>query len=344
MITVKREGVILEPTHLDFEDEGVNNPAVIVAGGEIHMFYRAVKTGNISSIGYCRLDHPTKIICRLKEPVLSPRFEYENHGIEDPRIVRIEDTYYMTYTAYDGDNTVGALAVSKDLKHFKRVGIVTPQIAYSQFADWLKKDGQSYNAKYLNFYNQRQAVTESGKQLYLLDKDLVLFPRKINGKFFYLHRIRPDIQSVSVDSISDLTLDFWKNYYSHFSSHVFFKHHYKHESSYIGAGCPPIEVDEGWLMIYHGVYDISGGHVYTACAALLNKDDPSVEIARLPYPLLQPEKDYEIQGIVNHVCFPTGAIIWNDRLYIYYGAADKCIACASVSLRELIDELLKYRK
>ena len=129
-----------------------------------------------------------------------------------------------------------------------------------------------------------------------------------------------------------------------FNKHIFFEPHYNHESSYIGAGCPPIKVDEGWLMIYHSVYDTTDGYVYSASVALLNKFNPSIEIARLPYPLLKPEKDYETKGIVNRVCFPTGAIIWEDRLYIYYGAADKCIACASVPVRDLIDELLNYTK
>ena len=122
MITIKREGIILEATHLDFENEGVINPAVIVAGGEIHMFYRAVQVGNISSIGYCRLDNPLKVVYRQKKPILYPEFDYESHGMEDPRIVKIEDTYYMTYTAYDGDNAVGALAISKDLRQFTRIG------------------------------------------------------------------------------------------------------------------------------------------------------------------------------------------------------------------------------
>ncbi|MCI1741754.1 MAG: pesticidal protein Cry7Aa [Prevotella sp.] len=344
MITIKREGVILEATHLDFENEGVINPAVIVAGGEIHMFYRAVQVGNISSIGYCRLDNPLKVVYRQKKPILYPEFDYESHGMEDPRIVKIEDTYYMTYTAYDGDNAVGALAISKDLRQFTRIGRITSPIVYPQFIEWLKNDKHPHSGKYFRLYNKRQAATQTGKLLYLLDKDLVLFPSKMNGKFLFLHRIRPDIQSISIDKMEDLTLNFWKDYYSNFNSHIFFKHHYNHESSYIGAGCPPIEVEEGWLMIYHGVYDTAGGYVYSVCAALLNKDDPSVEIARLPYPLLKPEKDYEIQGVVNHVCFPTGAIIWDDRLYIYYGAADKCIACASVPVRDLIDELLKYKK
>jgi len=344
MIVVRREGIILETTNLDFEDESVINPAVIVEGGEIHMFYRAVKTGNISSIGYCRLENPLKVVYREKKPILFPSFDYESHGVEDPRIVKIEDTYYMTYTAYDGDNTVGALATSKDLRHFTRLGIITSQISYSEFVEWLKNDKLSNSDKYFRLYNQRQIATPTGKLLFLLDKDLVLFPRKINGKFFFLHRIRPDIQSLSINSIEDLTPTFWKEYYSNFNRHIFFKPHYNHESSYIGAGCPPIKVEEGWLMIYHSVYDTTDGYVYSASVALLNKYNPSIEIARLPYPLLKPEKDYETRGVVNHVCFPTGAIIWDDRLYIYYGAADKCIACASVPVRELIDELLNYTR
>ncbi|MFA6813352.1 MAG: pesticidal protein Cry7Aa [Bacteroidaceae bacterium] len=344
MISIKREGVILEATNLEFEDESVMNPAVIVAGGVIHMFYRAVKVGNISSIGYCRLENPLKIIYRGKRPILSPKFEYENHGIEDPRIVKIGETYYMTYTAYDGENAIGALVTSKDLKHFTRAGIITYQVTYPQFVEWLMNDKHPHTDKYFRLYNRRQSRIQTCKPLYLIDKDLVMFPRKINGKFFFLHRIRPDIQSISIDKIENLTPDFWEKYYSNFNSHIFFKPRYNHESSYIGAGCPPIMVDEGWLMIYHSVYDTPEGYVYSASAALLNKYNPSIEISRLPYPLLKPEKDYETQGVVNHVCFPTGAIIWDGRLYIYYGAADKCIACASVPVRELIDELLNYRK
>ena len=344
MIHIKREGVILEATNFEFENESVMNPAVIVAGGKIHMFYRAVRVGNMSSIGYCRLENPLKVVYRKKEPILFPEFEYEKHGMEDPRIVKIEDTYYMTYTAYDGDNAVGALVTSKDLKHFTRAGIITSQVTYPQFIEWLANDKHPHTYKYFRLYNQRQSRTQTGKLLYLMDKDLVMFPHKINGKIFFLHRIRPDIQSVSIDKIENLTLDFWKNYYSNFNSHIFFKHRYDFESSYIGAGCPPIKVDAGWLMIYHSVYDTPEGYVYSASAALLNKYNPSIEIARLPYPLLMPEKDYETQGVVDHVCFPTGAIIWDDILYIYYGAADKCIACASVPVRELIDELLNYRK
>jgi predicted GH43/DUF377 family glycosyl hydrolase len=117
---------------------------------------------------------------------------------------------------------------------------------------------------------------------------------------------------------------------------------YKHESNYIGGGCPPIETVHGWLLIYHGVQKTSKGNVYSACAALLKLDDPSIEIARLPFALFSPEYDWELKGEVNDVVFPTGTALFGDTLYIYYGAADEQIACASLSLSALVNELLRY--
>jgi predicted GH43/DUF377 family glycosyl hydrolase len=82
--------------------------------------------------------------------------------------------------------------------------------------------------------------------------------------------------------------------------------------------------------------------VYSACAALLKLDDPSIEIARLPFALFSPEYDWELKGEVNDVVFPTGTALFGDTLYIYYGAADEQIACASLSLSALVNELLRY--
>jgi predicted GH43/DUF377 family glycosyl hydrolase len=73
---------------------------------------------------------------------------------------------------------------------------------------------------------------------------------------------------------------------------------------------------------------------------LLDINNPTKVIARLVDPLFIPEFDYELNGVVNNVVFPTGTALFDDELYIYYGAADKCIACASVSLKALLKELL----
>jgi predicted GH43/DUF377 family glycosyl hydrolase len=92
------------------------------------------------------------------------------------------------------------------------------------------------------------------------------------------------------------------------------------------------------------VHDTIKGYVYSACAALLDLENPQKEIARLPVPLFQPEEDWELCGYTNNVCFPTGTALFDDTLYIYYGAADEKIACASVSLAALVDELLMNKK
>ncbi len=187
-------------------------------------------------------------------------------------------------------------------------------------------------------------VGDKNPKKMIWDKNVIFFPRKIKNKFCFLHRIKPDIQAVvNVTELSELTPEFWQNYFLHFEETILLAPKYKHEVSYIGGGCPPIETEHGWLLIYHGVHDTVTGYVYSACAALLDLENPCKEIARLPYPLFKPEETWELQGEVNNVCFPTGAVVFEDTLYIYYGAADLRVAVASVSLSGLITELLLHK-
>ncbi len=131
----------------------------------------------------------------------------------------------------------------------------------------------------------------------------------------------------------------WKAYFPVFHEHIVMDPIYKHESEYIGGGCPPIETDHGWLLIYHGVHDTINGYVYCACAALLDLENPQIELARLPYPLFKPEMPWELKGEVNNVCFPTGAVVFEDRLHIYYGAADEFVCGAEFSITEILSKL-----
>ena len=341
MIQVKKEGILLNKTHLEFENEGVLNPAVIRDGDSVHIFYRAVREGNNSTIGYCRLDGPLTIAERWDKPFMVPEFDYESQGVEDARIVKIDDTFYMTYTGYDGTNARGALATSKDLKHFKKHGVIVPPITYSEFV-FLAESAGNVNENY--YRNQKFYYQEADpeKKILLWDKNVIFFPRRINGKLVFLHRIRPGIQIVSVDNLKDLTKEFWDTYFLNLQDRIVLDPVYKHESSYIGSGCPPIETKHGWLLIYHGVEETPHGLVYSACAALLDLNDPSKELARLPHVLFTPEYEWELNGEVNNVVFPTGTALFGDTLFIYYGAADTHIACASVKLTDLVSELLTY--
>lgn len=328
----------MEKTHLDFESDGVFNPGCYQAEDRIHMFYRAVAPGNYSSIGYCELSDPETVSRRLTAPVYRGQHPSESHGVEDPRITRIEDTYYMTYSAYDGLNASGALAVSKDLKNFSRAGFVTPRITLGDFRK-LAKNRPSIPPMYVDneWISRRWPLNKDGL---LWDKDVMFFPRKIHGKFAFLHRIFPGIQIVYCDAISDLSDDFWEDYLVNFSRYIVLEPRYAFEHAYIGGGCVPIETPHGWLIIYHGVEESSRGKVYHAAAALMDIDDPTREIARLTVPLFSPEEKWETVGYVNNVVFPTGTARAGDRLYIYYGAGDSRIGVASLSFEGLLAALL----
>jgi predicted GH43/DUF377 family glycosyl hydrolase len=341
MIQVKKEGILISKSEIEFENDGVLNPAVIRQGDNVHIFYRAVQVGNRSSIGYCKLDGPLSVSERWIKPILFPELDFESQGVEDARIVKIDRLYYMTYTGYDGTNARGALATSKDLKHFVKRGVIVPPITYSKFVNLVESAGKVNENYYRNhkFYYQE---ADPEKKMMLWDKNVIFFPRRINGNLVFLHRIRPGIQLVSVKKLDKLTKPFWRNYFHNLDEHIVMDPIYPHESSYIGGGCPPIETKHGWLLIYHGVTESEKGLVYSACAALLDLKNPLIEIARLPYALFSPELDYELRGEVNNVVFPTGTALFGNTLYIYYGAADSQIACASVNILDLVNELILH--
>ncbi|MBL7986062.1 MAG: pesticidal protein Cry7Aa [Flavobacteriales bacterium] len=340
-VAVTRHGVLLDKTDLGFENAGALNPACIRVGGKVHIFYRAVRHGNYSTIGHCVLNGPLEVERRADRPILMPEHAYESQGMEDPRIVKIEDTYYMTYTGYDRTNALGTYATSKDLETFVKHGVITPRFTYREFKKLLDCcDG--LNQKYLFHYKM---LKEHGlgnalaDTLLAWDKNLMFFPKKINGKFALLHRIHPGIQIVFFNDPEELDRTFWEHYLMDLERHIVLDPSLPHESSHIGGGAPPIETPEGWLLIYHAAEDTPHGFVYHACAALLDLEDPSKLIARLDHPLISPEEPYERTGYVKNIVFPSGAVVFGDDLYIYYGAADERVAVASVKVSELLQRL-----
>lgn len=340
-LAVTRHGVILDKTDHGFENAGVLNPACIRVGDDVHLFYRAVRHGNYSTIGHCLLRGPLEVVTRGDKPVLIPEHAHESQGIEDPRIVKIEDRYYMTYTAYDRANALGTYATSKDLVTFTKHPVITPQFTYREFKK-LIDCCPDLNQKYLFHYKvlkEHGLGEEIAEKLLAWDKNLMFFPRKINGKFALLHRIHPGIQVVFFDDPAELDRRFWENYLMDLKSHIVMDPVFAHETSHIGGGAPPIATADGWLLIYHAVEDTPNGFVYHACAALLDLADPSKLIARLDRPLISPQEPYEMLGYVKNIIFPSGAVVFDDDLYIYYGAADERVAVASVKLSALLAQL-----
>ncbi len=340
MLKVKKHGVILRPTANEFESKCVFNPAIYQDGENVHMIYRAMDEKFQSTMGYARFEGPTKLAERMDSPLYAPRFSYEKRGVEDPCIVKIGDTFYMTYVAHDGVNAVIAYMYGKDIKKLKRGGIISTQISYRKAVKLfhftqLKDDYYFFASFYEKFGN---------KNIMVWEKDGVLFPEKIGGRFALLHRILPDIQLAYFDDFSELKQKaYWEEHMKTLKDHVVFEARYGFQNRHIGGGAPPIRTKKGWLMINHSVEERNSGRIYYATAALVDLKNPQKVIAELPYPLISPEEDYELEGHVNNVVFPTGTATFGRDLYIYYGTSDSYVAVASVDIDKLIDELLKNK-
>jgi predicted GH43/DUF377 family glycosyl hydrolase len=339
MVEVKNEGIILESSQNAFDNKAVLNPACLELNGVTHMFYRGVrKEDMVSSIGYCQLAG-NKVIKRSSDPILFPEYDYEKKGVEDPRIVFLDGVYYLFYTVYDGKNALFAYATSTDLPHFVKQGVISPRITYAEVGKILGRSQTKLKERY--FFFESYIKDRQGNDILLWEKDAFIFPGKFNGKFALVHRILPGIQVIYFDDFKDLTDDYWRVYLKDLGDSVLLDPEYRFESRNIGGGCPPLETKEGWLLVYHAVEDSREGKIYHAAAALLDLEEPAKVIGRLKQPLFSPTEEWEKQGDVDNVVFPTGAVVKNGRLYIYYGAADKLIAAKSVDMEELLVELRK---
>lgn len=238
-----------------------------------------------------------------KEPLMHPRepgTPYENYGVEDPRLTYLEDIgkWVIAYTAYSPMGAGVALATTEDFKSVQRFGLV---LAPS-------------------------------------NKDAAVFPRKIGGKYWMLHR--PSAGSIEHIWLTECTdLVHWGRPWM-----VIEERGGPWWDGYrVGANGEPIETSEGWLVLYHGVKQFPGGPSYRLGAALLDLEDPRRLIARLPYWILGPREPYEVSGEVPNVIFSNGHIRKGDELYIYYGAADSSVCLATGRVSELLDALRKHR-
>lgn len=222
-----------------------------------------------------------------------PRYAY------DPRLVKIEDTYYIIW-CQDGYGAAIGMAETKDFKTFTR--LENPFLPFNRNA--------------------------------------VLFPKKIDGKFKMLSRPSDSGHTPFGDIfVSDSPdMEYWGHH-----RHVMSRSSNWWENLKIGAGPSPIETDKGWLMIYHGVVNTCNGYVYSMGIALLDRDEPSKVLMRSKAYILTPEEEYEERGFVPNVCFPCANIYdaESGRIAIYYGCADSYVGLAFTTAQELYDYLLE---
>lgn len=301
---------IIEPdfSH-DWEAKATFNPAALKIGSTIHLLYRALSPDNTSVLGYASTNDGVTIKDRSATPAYQPREDFElkkvpgaNSGCEDPRLTKIGKIIYMCYTAFDG------------------AGL--PRVAVTSISekDFLNKNW---------CWEKPMVITPPGFD----DKDACIFPEKINKKYFILHRVGGEICGDYLD-----TLDFSRETVDK-CIRVFGPGVNSWDSAKVGISAPPMKTKYGWLLLYHG---ISKNHnTYRIGAALLDLKDPTVVLARTADPILEPEEQYEKEGIINNVVFPCGMVLKGKLLYVYYGGADKVVGVATLELEVLMKVLTR---
>jgi len=285
---------ILTPRGDGFESAGVFNPAVIRHNQRIVMLYRAQDRKGISRLGYATSTDGVTFT-RDEAPVLSPEAEYEQGGgVEDPRLVAIDGTYYLTYTAFNGKDAQLALATSRDLRRWKRKGIILPANKGRWNVHWTKAGA--------------------------------ILADRVAGKYwmFFMADARDKFDQAGIAASTDLIS--WEE---PLDRPVLPRRDGYFDSRVVEPGPPPMLTPDGVLLIYNGADDRL---VYRIGWALFDRNDPTRLIARCERPIFEPQEEWERKGQVPNVVFAEGLLVEPRRWLVYYGGADRAVGVASVAL------------
>lgn len=323
VLTRARTNPLLKPQpENSWEATATFNPAAVCIDGIVHLLYRAQGHDGFSVLGYASSTDGIRIQTRSKEPVYVPSQPFEQEtkdgiplpaypytsgggwgGCEDPRLSKIGNTLYMTYVAFNGHHPPGVALTSIPIEDF-----------LTQRWHWKKP----------------RLISKPGQ----IQKNWVIFPEKINGKYAILHSISPSILIDYVDSLDDPELTI-ESYHNNASDNN------RWDNIMRGVGAPPIRTDHGWLVLYHAM-DRRDPNKYKVGAMLLDYQNPQKILYRSSQPILEPVAKYENEGFKSGVIYVCGAVIKNEMLFIYYGGADTFVAVASAPLAQFMDQLCAH--
>jgi predicted GH43/DUF377 family glycosyl hydrolase len=265
------------------------------------------------------------------QPALGPSIEgFDGATIQDPRIIKMGDWFYVTYAC----------------RHYPFGQFWKPEGRRK----YLNPDCPAEFPRYLrtNATLTGLAMTEDFKTWIragwltdplLDDRDVILFPEKVGGKFVMLHRplewVGPQYgteHACAWIKFADDLLGFPAE-----PSKLLIKNRYPWEAAKLGINTPPIKTLHGWFTLYHAV---GADKFYRLGALLLSLDEPSRVLHRTPDWLMEPEADYEIDGFYRGACFPCGTVVIDGTLFVYYGGGDRFCALATCNFEELLNHLL----
>lgn len=295
------ENPILTPSNLPWEDMLVFNPGAVIVDDKIYLIYRARGKDDFRS----RLGMATSSDGIHFERRTSPLYSGGGHadetlGIEDPRIVKIDGTYYLTYAAVSEDLT------AEINPNWKEKIAKKPRIALTTTQDF-------------QTYIDYDVIIPN-----LSGKNSSFFPKKVNNEFWLLYRKGAGHTYFARSS----SLTSWSKSYP-----VFDKRPGLWDCKRTGIGAPPIETEKGWLLFYHGVDE---QNTYRLGIMFLDLENPLKILYRSPEPILEPEKDYEKYGFIPNVVFTCGAVEKDGKYYVYYGASDQVIGVATIDKQTVL--------
>lgn len=316
--------VIVPNPENHWESSATFNPGAVLIDNKVHVLYRAQGYDGISYLGYASSENGFDFNERGINPAYTPRRVFEGvnvssdkknarfmsgggwGGCEDPRLVLIDEKVYLTYSAYDGWSAP-RMAISS--------------ISISDFKD-----------KNWDEWEKPSLISPPGQ----VNKNWVIFPDKINGKYAIIHSISPKILIEYLDDLDFKDGKYIKSSFSTSGRRAYW------DSWVRGAGPPPIKTSEGWLLMYHAM-DRLDPNKYKVGAMILDSKNPENILFRSEKPLLEPDMHYENEGFKRGVVYACGTTIINGRLFVYYGGADSVTCVATADLDELLFNIKKDR-
>ncbi|MBI1336512.1 MAG: glycosidase [Phycisphaera sp.] len=318
---------ILEPNPAnDWENKVTTNPAAwLEADGTVRMLYRAAGHDDQHKIYFGLAESSDGLNFKRvsDKPIFGPSENGFDAGcVEDPRVVKIGDFYFITYAvraqppglywlgprapwkrdplspetpiALRENYTVTGLAMTRDFKTWFRAGPLTDRTVD--------------------------------------DRDVMLFPETISGQWYMVHRpMQWTGPSFGTDHPA-IWISKGKDMFDMGHSRLLAKAQFPWECK-VGGNTPPMKTDDGWLMLYHGV---GPDKHYRLGAIVMDLNDPTIVRYRSKGWLLEPAADYEVEGYYKGVVFPCGKLLKDGKLYTYYGGGDRVVGVATCDFKELM--------
>jgi predicted GH43/DUF377 family glycosyl hydrolase len=324
MLPLKRSSAnpLLKPDpKSDWLSIGAFNPSVVKQDGRYHMLFRAMGEPEqvsgqkpvLSTIGYASGTASDKF--GKPRQFITPNYEWEEVACEDPRVTFVDGEYFIFYTGVatwppsPADIKIG-VAVTKDFSTIEAKRLVTP-----------------FNSK-----------------------AMAMFPSRVDDRLCAILTVNTDIPPAKIAIAQFYSKEeiwnpeYWRGWYRNLDEHIVPLQRMKHD--HVEVGAQPIELPEGWLLIYAYIkdYSLPDRRIFRVEAVLLDKKDPRRIIGRFEEPIIVPQEDYELKGQVDDVVFPSGALLEDDSLKLYYGGADSVSCVASLPLDSLMSKMRKHQQ